>query len=326
MKIVKPNAVYMDPTSMTPYQFLEKCGRTCYKSEDHITENSAVKFVADLAKRKHGAMLEHVYLYLYLDDAARDAIAALPARALKYINFVGGHYLTASFRAMQELLAKNQTGILAGLLSRLQRLYPEVFGEPTVPGSGEDHWTLLKRDEFIAEFFAPYGNPNGLMPFLPHTILFTVDRGVTHELVRHRPASFAQESTRYANYSKGKFGSEITVVEPWWVETDGFTPDGKPTKQYEAWTAAMMAAEQIYIYMTKELGKPAQLARAVLPQSVKADIIVTATETEWDHILNLRFCGTTGAPHPDMRRVMQIAEKALVAPSNGRLQKSELSR
>lgn len=125
------------------------------------------------------------------------------------------------------------------------------------------------------------------------SVLFTVDRGVTHEMVRHRMASFAQESTRYANYSKDKFGNEITVIAP------KFDND----YMYTDWKEACEFAERKYLRLL-ELGVSPQIARSVLPTSTKADITITTNYREWRHILNLRAAGTTGTPHPQIAEVM----------------------
>lgn len=132
------------------------------------------------------------------------------------------------------------------------------------------------------------------------TVSFIVDRGVTHEAVRHRLASFAQESTRYCNYSKGKFGSEITVIDL----ATGFKMDlNDPTDKaiYEEWEKAMHHAEEHYINMTN-LGAKAQMARSVLPNSTKAEIVITTNPKEWRHILTLR---TEDVAHPQMVEVMR---------------------
>lgn len=127
------------------------------------------------------------------------------------------------------------------------------------------------------------------------TVIFTVDRGVSHEIVRHRLASFAQESTRYCNYSQGKFGNEITVIRPFYLK-------GKE-HSYSAWVYAMEEAENQYFNMLDD-GCTPQEARAVLPNSLKTEIAVTANIREWRHILKLRAAGTTGKPHPQMLEVM----------------------
>lgn len=126
------------------------------------------------------------------------------------------------------------------------------------------------------------------------SVKFTVDRGVSHELVRHRVASFAQESTRYCNYSQGKFGQEITVIKPcfWDEESLG----------YGLWHDACAQAELYYFTLLKRGATP-QEARSVLPNSLKTDIVMTANLREWRHFFKLRAAGVTGAPHPQMVEV-----------------------
>lgn len=141
-------------------------------------------------------------------------------------------------------------------------------------------------------------SPNERMVHELFTVLFTTDRGITHELVRMREASFAQESTRYCNYSNDKFGSEITVIKPCfeaWANNE--------SKLYAIWEKACLAAEKAYFELL-EAGATPQEARDVLPTSVKSDIAVTANLTEWRHIFELRVCDTTGAAHPQMHEIM----------------------
>jgi len=121
------------------------------------------------------------------------------------------------------------------------------------------------------------------------TVKFTCDRGVTHEIVRHRVASYCQESTRYCNYFGDAFGSEITVIEPCYAQPD--------TDAYMQWADACRAAEAAYFSLIKAGWSP-QEARAVLPNSLKAELVMTANIREWRHFLRLR-CGK-GA-HPQMR-------------------------
>ena len=123
------------------------------------------------------------------------------------------------------------------------------------------------------------------------TVRFVVDRGVSHELVRHRIASFSQESTRYCNYAKDKFGEEITVV------------DAHPYIEgasYRTWEEACKDAERSYFALLEEGVRP-QLARDVLPNSLKTEIVMTTNPREWRHVFKLR-CAE--AAHPQMREVM----------------------
>lgn len=164
---------------------IEQAGRVCYKSEDKITDESAVKFAQNIIKRGHEAVLEH-----------------------------------CSF-----------------------------------------------------------------------TVKFIVDRGVSHEIVRHRVASYCQESTRYCNYSKDKFGNEITVIKPcFWDESSNL---------YTDWKSAMRMAESHYFALLEQGATP-QEARAVLPNSLKTEVVMTANIREWRHFLKLR---TSSAAHPQIREV-----------------------
>lgn len=126
------------------------------------------------------------------------------------------------------------------------------------------------------------------------TVRFICDRGVTHELVRHRLAAYSQESTRYCNYNKDKFGKEITVVSPL-----GSFWENDP-ELLRIWTASMEQAEAAYFKLL-ENGATAQQARDVLPNSLKTEIIMTANAREWRHVMTLR---TNPAAHPQMRELM----------------------
>lgn len=123
------------------------------------------------------------------------------------------------------------------------------------------------------------------------SVKFIVDRGVSHEIVRHRVASFAQESTRYCNY--GHEG-EITVIEPcFWEEG---------SQEYMAWKHGCSVAQRRYLELLED-GVSPQEARAVLPNSLKTEVVMTANLREWRHFFSLRACGTTGKPHPQMLEV-----------------------
>ena len=126
------------------------------------------------------------------------------------------------------------------------------------------------------------------------SVIVACDRGVSHEIVRHRLASYAQESTRYVNYSKDKFGHEITVIEPCF-----FTPG---TCAYDEWAAGCEAAEKAYFKLI-ELGRSPQEARDVLPNSTKTEIVITMNPREWRHFFKLRACGQSGKPHPQMLEI-----------------------
>lgn len=219
MNIIKAGYQIMDDINAQDiYKKIESAGRTCYKSEDKITDESAEKFVRALIKRGHEAMLEHASM----------------------------------------------------------------------------------------------------------TVKFITDRGISHEMVRHRIASYAQESTRYCNYSSDKFGKEITVIEPCFFDDipitirqsivdylDGYLKElpvardlTDHEKAFAEWYMTCKHCENGYFAML-EYGCTPQEARCVLPTDLKTEIVVTANMREWRHILKLRDLGTTGAPHPQMVEVMR---------------------
>lgn len=124
------------------------------------------------------------------------------------------------------------------------------------------------------------------------TVRIVCDRGVSHELVRHRLAGFSQESTRYANYSQDRFGNEITVINPC------FWP--KDSSEYQEWYLAMEQAEATYMRLLK-MGASPQQARSVLPNSLKTEVVMSCNFREWRHVFTLRC---SKAAHPQIREVM----------------------
>jgi len=327
MKIIKPNAELLTH-DIPAYQFIEKVGRTCYKSEDKITDKSAVNFVKALVKNKHLAMLEHEYLYLFIgtptdlhefmhiDELTSSDEAAL----MKYFN-IHDDIVSGSFRAWIELFDKIEneptihiSSIYVYIYKLLNEKYPEIFNNEYYLKDNEGYENQYSKNvefmsrEEVKKWCSFYSDAKKI---LPHTIKFTCDRGVSHEFVRHRPASFAQESTRYCNYSYDKFGNELTFIKPpfWDIESDNYT----------SWYDICTRSETAYLEMLKNGATPEQ-ARSILPNSLKTELIITATEEEWQHIVDLRYHGTTGKPHPQMKEVMDIAYPLLVQSSEGRIQ------
>jgi thymidylate synthase (FAD) len=124
------------------------------------------------------------------------------------------------------------------------------------------------------------------------TVRFICDRGVSHELVRHRLAAYSQESTRYANYARERFGSEISVIRPsFWSED---------SREFALWRETMEKCEAAYMELLQQGAKPQQ-ARAVLPNSLKTEVVMTANFREWRHVFRLRC---SKAAHPQIREVM----------------------
>lgn len=139
---------------------------------------------------------------------------------------------------------------------------------------------------------------HAMLEFGEATFRFITDRGVTHEMVRHRMSSYAQESTRYCNYGKDKFYAQISVIEP----------PCKTDKGLDYWTCAMQDAEKWYMGMLTA-GESPQIARSVLPNSLKTEIIMKANFREWLHVFSLR-CPSPPA-HPQISQIMTQAEQTL---------------
>jgi len=161
----------------------------------------------------------------------------------------------------------------------------------------EDRITDQSACDFVKRIMS-----SGHLSVIEHiflTVKFIIDRGVSHELVRHRLASYSQESTRYANYSKNKFGNEITVIRPcFWEDT---------SPEYMEWKKAMELAEQSYLELIRIGARPEQ-ARSVLPNSLKTEVVMTCNLREIRHVLTLRC---SNAAHPQIREVMRPLLKDL---------------
>jgi thymidylate synthase (FAD) len=161
-----------------------------------------------------------------------------------------------------------------------------------------------KSEDMITEDSAPKFirmiMQRGHESVLEHAVasfIITTDRGVTHEIVRHRLASYSQESTRYCNFSQDRFGGEITVIEP----------PGLGERAWGFWHSAVAVAEAQYLAMLNE-GMSPQIARSVLPNCLKSDIGMTANFREWRHFLKLR---TSPAAHPQMREIANLIAQIL---------------
>lgn len=144
----------------------------------------------------------------------------------------------------------------------------------------------------LVQFLVSQGH-EAMLEHASLSVIFTCDRGVANELVRHRIASFAQESTRYCNYAGDRFGGEISVIRPYWCE------DGSDA--FISWLSVCANAEKEYLYMLNDLHLRPEQARSVLPLSLKTEIVVTANYREWRNIFKLR---TPVAAHPQMRELM----------------------
>lgn len=289
-------------TQDNPFKKIEIAGRTCYKSEVNITEESALKFYKRLVENNHTAMLEHatfVFLTTNLD-------LYTCAQTYKYINTTATSIFTGNSVGFRYLISGNLRAI--NETCDFDLLYALYLEDPNLVYSlNKDMFThkqIENSDTYVVKLsqFKDLSQ-NEIASHYYVTMRFVCDRGVSHEIVRHRPFSFAQESTRYVNYSKDKFGGgDIKFIKPHDFDT-------WPEKTQTVFSNMLEDSEINYNKLTsKEYGFTAQQARAVLPNAVKTEIVVTGNGNQWQHFFNLRSKGTTGAPHPDMK---ELADKAL---------------
>lgn len=272
MRIIKPSFEIWDQEGGLEgiYKQIERAGRVCYKSEDKITENSAKEFVDRMIKSGHGAMLEHGTVYLKIPFGKMLDNGEFENEALAYW-FVDNPYSwvkTGGVGAEDCWYVTSNYRVLIekDLLHTLQYLC-----EPT-----EFHEKRI-------------------------TVHFVCDRGVSHEFVRHRVFSFAQESTRYCNYSKDKFGNEVTFIEPCWTHLKTGNYNGVDNFDGDYFEHILREAE-FYYFKLLENGWTPQQARAVLPNSLKTELVMTGFTKDWEHFFKLRDAGSA---HPQARELAQ---------------------
>ena len=275
MTIIEPSVEII--REKDPYKKVEICARTCYKSEDKITADSAKRMFDSLVKNCHTAMLEHYYVVFQL-------------------------HLFSLFNELQKCKFVNCTAHKGRFLvsCNLRTLYE--YGEDANIKCLYDAF-INKNSQYVYQIDFESLEDKTDEEILNHrytTMRFITDRAVTHELVRHRLFSYAQESTRYVNYASDSHGSgDIKFIKP----TDWDNWDEKSQKSV---MDAFKKAEREYNRLIS-YGRTPQEARTVLPNGLKTEIVVTGNDKEWKHFFNLRSKGTTGKPHPDMKKVADMA-------------------
>lgn len=281
MRLIKPKVeiINQKPGVEGLFKHMELCARTCYKSEDKITEDSARKFIDNvIVARGHTAMLEHgtVYLKIPYGIMYDTGYFSNEAIATKYIDNPYSIVQNSQIYDYWCVTSNYRVLLQNGWLDDLQYLC-----EPT-----EYHVRRI-------------------------TVRFICDMGVAREFCRHRVFSFAQESTRYCNYSKAKFGKELNCIIPCWYKnmfegnsynielchTYDLTISEGLSRTEAAWIQAMCEAESTYFGLLTE-GEPAQQARNVLPLALKTELIMTGTDEQWAGFFNLR-CARDA--HPQAR-------------------------
>ena len=273
MKLIKPSftILHQAPGLEGVYKQIELAGRTCYKSEDKITPDSAKAFVERMINSGHGAMLEHGTVYLGVPIET-----IIPIEANGWGKYESNKYskggVVCSINGEKRVAITTNLRVLVenGWLDDLQYICePTKYHEKRI------------------------------------TVRFICDRGVSHEFVRHRVFSFAQKSTRYCNYSKDKFGNELTFIQPCYLNEAELAQYGpyhlvSRNKSPESiFICSLNNAEKDYLTLI-ESGWKAQEARAVLPNALKTELVMTGFATDWPHFFELR-CASNA--HPQAREL-----------------------
>ena len=273
---------------------IEACGRICYKSEDKIEAGSTEPFIEKILKHGHNSVAEMAVITLTIVVDSEKLVVQFFNCQPKFVQVdhpaKNELLLTASVRAYRELYKEHGnvklTKAITGYLAEKHPLFFKDIipkrGVPPQSGAIIQKVSLEEVAKFPADSLAKHRYVG---------VKFYTNRAVTHEIVRHRPCSFLQESQRYCRYSEDKFNSQVTFIKPMFYE--------EGTNEYKLWQKAMEDTEKVYLKLL-ETSSP-QAARTVLPNSCKTEIIVYCNLLEWLHIFRLR---TTLAAEPSMREVM----------------------
>jgi thymidylate synthase (FAD) len=270
MRLIKPHFEILEqqPGLEGLYKQIELSGRVAYKSEDKITEDSYKGFVDRIIKLNHGAVLEHGTVYLKIPIYAATSYRIDEYKNNPYsktqINMdrESCYYITTNMRVLVE---HNWLDDLKYLCE------PTKYHEKRI------------------------------------CVKFICDRGISHEFVRHRTFSFLMESTRYCNYSKNKFGNELTFIIPCWLDyaEQQFTDKDDSSirtdlSENEYFIDLLLEAENTYNYLVQYCGWKPQEARAILPNSLKTELVMTGFTSDWKHFFELRDAGSA---HPQAQEL-----------------------
>jgi thymidylate synthase (FAD) len=289
-------------------KFIELGGRTCYKSEDAITDNSAAQFAAKMVRSGHHSVIEHSNLVFVIREPrvpieVRDEIFKILGERMKYHKVEiehGNVYVAGNYRAWHQTKAVLDTlsrktsmenEILTGIIRELKELFNYSVNEEAL-----ESYRMFEKVIVQEEI------PTRLRQY---TVRIVCDRGVSHEIVRHRPFAFSQESTRYVNYQdKG-----MTFIIPVWTKNIEPKTDHesvpKNLDEFEfAWIRQMEECEGFYNRVLKSKENPEgwtpEKARSGLPNSLKTEIIVTGFQEDWGWMRHVRV---PKAAHPQYREI-----------------------
>lgn len=308
MKLIESKAEYIPQEEGLEgiYKQIELAGRTAYHSLDKITPDSARNFVDRMIKSRHGAALEHGTVYLKVGDAYEDNKPKDIFSSGKAVSTEMYPWLNTPYCKINKIPSKEYSNVYdAYITTNLRYIWEKELGD--LQGI---------HNEFLTHMCSPTEFHEKR-----YTMRFTCSRAISHELVRSRTMSFAQESQRYINYSKERHGGEITYIIPSWysdkktavlenpktvLEVNIFSQDSK-SYQFEK---QLSSAEAAYFRLLNE-GCTPQQARDVLPNATKTELIMTGFSSDWRFLMDLRLFGKTGVPHPDMLDLMHKTQKAM---------------
>jgi thymidylate synthase (FAD) len=296
MKVISPSFDILDEYFIqgSLIEQIERCGRVCYKSEDRISGDSAEPFIRGIIKRGHESVLEMAYFVLQIEvdsEITMHKFFENIPRFCQVDKLERKHYLlSGNPRVFRDLArCRRDLKVVKAVLKELTESYPVLF-EDLTPRFG---W--IPQDGISVRIMPPKEVENlPLEQLVRHRTLlvhFIINRAVSHELVRHRIASYLQESQRYCRYGENRFGGELVFIAPCFYE--------EGSVEYRLWFDAMSQIEKTYLKLLNTSSP--QAARTVLPNSCKTEIMVHCTLEEWMHIMRLR---TSKAADPSMQEIM----------------------
>ena len=336
MKFIKPQIELIEQESGLNGMFkqIEMAGRTCYKSEANITDDSAEKFVNRMIASKHTAMLEHGTLYL---DITLGSVADDPEYIWKssiiQIFKKNPYSRVNRYRNLHRIDSNTMTSIYHYAITTNYRVFIEqIPWEELGPMRETDLGELGLDKDYVLSFMC---EPNKHHDKRITIKMFT-DRGVSAEANRHRADSPAEQSTRYCNFSKDKFGNELSIelnsdINLFDIDEE-FNMIANNNDKYDTpfqylcsnvaddktnfwnvvttWLFVNMACEFGYMKLLN-LGWTPQQARRILPLDLHTELVHTAYEDDWQHFIDLRSEGTTGKPHPDMKLIGDMIKEKI---------------
>ncbi len=297
MKFINPSVELYPQENYTLegiYKQIEKCARVSYKSEDKITETSSKTFVDNLIKAGHYAPLEFGTVYLYLEINTENAFSKFEYPLAHFtagynwsdvVGSIAARYRTNQYSKVSQVIETSKTE--SGSTKVIRKYFITSNYRAIIENSWQDdlQFVCTPTEHHIKRY----------------CVKFTTDIGTAREFTRHRVFSFMQESTRYCNYSKGKFNEELAVIVPCKSDWNGVEGNA-----YYQMLGLLDDIERVYMMGAKEGIKP-QILRDILPLRTKTELVMCGFEDDWKHFFNLRLRGTTGAPHPDAKEVSQLA-------------------